>query len=243
LQRVAIVNQGFCEHYWPGQDAIGRTVSLYSGSFTVVGVVRNAKYRLLHYAPAPIVFLPFSQSYRDQLTIHLRVAGDPGVFATAVDQTVAELNPDLPLFNVTTLKASMQFGSIFERLAATLAGSFGLLALVLAAVGIYGVVAFATRQRIHEIGIRMALGAQQGDVLKLVVGQGLKLTLIGMAVGIAVALALARTLASMLYGVKPADPLTFISVSLVLTAVALVACYIPARRAAKVDPMVALRYE
>ena len=242
-QPVAIVNQEFCERYWPGRDAIGKSIRLYGRSFTVVGVARDAKYRLLHYAPAPIIFLPLYQSYRDQLVIHLRVAGDPGAFATVVDKTVDELNPDLPLFSVTTLKASMQFGSIFERLAATLAGSFGLLALVLAAVGIYGVVAFATRQRTHEIGIRMALGAQRGDVLKMVVGQGFKLTLIGITVGIAGALALTRTLASMLYSVQPADPLTFIFFSLVLTAVALVACYIPARRAAKVDPMVALRYE
>ncbi|MGB7844355.1 MAG: ABC transporter permease [Candidatus Acidiferrum sp.] len=242
-QPVAIVNQGFCERYWPGQGAIGRSVRLYGQSFTVVGVVRDAKYRLLHYAAAPIVFLPLYQSYRDQLIIHLRVAGDPGAFASVVDRTVDELNPDLPLFNVTTLKTSMQFGSVFERLAATLAGSFGLLALLLAAVGIYAVVAFATRQRTREIGIRMALGAKKGDVLKLVVGQGLKLILIGIAVGIADAFALTRMLASMLYGIEPADALTFISVSLVLTAVALVACYIPARRAAKVDPMVALRYE
>jgi predicted permease len=242
-QAVAIVNQEFGERYWPGRDAIGRSITLYGKSFTVVGVARNAKYRLLHYAAAPTIFLPLYQSYRNQVIIHLRVTGDPGAFASVVDRTVEEINPDLPLFNVTTLKESMQFGSIFERLAATLAGSFGMLALVLAAVGIYGVVAFATRQRAREIGIRMALGAQKSDVLKLVVGQGLKLTLIGIAVGIAGALVLSRMLGSMLYGVQPADAPTFISVSLILTAVALVACYIPARRAAKIDPMAALRYE
>jgi ABC-type antimicrobial peptide transport system permease subunit len=153
------------------------------------------------------------------------------------------MNPRLPLFHVTTLRASMQFGSLFERIAATLVGSFGLLALLLAAVGIYGVVAFATRQRTHEIGIRIALGAGRRDVLRLVVGQGLKLALIGVSVGIAAALVLTQFLASRLYGVKPADPLTFIAVSLILIAVTLAACYIPARRAAKVDPMVALRNE
>lgn len=242
-QSVAIVNQAFCDRYWPGQDAIGRSLRLDDRPFTVVGVAQNAKYRLLHYAPAPMLFASVYQRYRDQLIVHLQVAGDPGAFTSQIDRVVAELNPDLPLYSVTTLKASMQFGSIFERLAATLTGSFGFLALVLAAVGIYAVVAFATRQRTHEIGIRVALGAQKGDVLKLVLGQGLKLTLIGIAVGIVATLVLTRMLASMLYGVEPADPLTFLCVSLLLTAVALVACYVPARRAAKVDPMVALRYE
>jgi len=240
---VAIVNQDFCKRYWPGKDAIGRRVSFYGRSFTVVGVAGNAKYRLLHYAPAPAIFVPLYQDYRAQVTIHLRVAGDPGAFASVVGKIVDELNPDLPLFNVTTLKASMQFGSVFERLAATLVGSFGLLALVLAAVGIYGVVAFSTRQRTHEIGIRMALGAKRRDVVNLVMGQGLKLALIGVAAGIAGALVLTRFLSSLLYGVEPTDPLTFIAVSVVLMGVVLLACYIPARRATKVDPMVALRYE
>ncbi len=242
-QLVAIVNQEFCKRYWPGQDAIGRSVSFYGRSFTIVGVARNAKYRLLHYAPAPAIFLSLYQEYRSQVTIHLRVAGAPEAFASAVGKSVDEINPDLPLFNVTTLKASMQFGSVFERLAATLVGAFGLLALVLAAVGIYGVVAFSTRQRTHEIGIRMALGAKRRDVLNLVMGQGLKLALIGVAAGVAGSLALTRFLSSLLYGVEPTDPLTFIVVSVVLVAVALLACYVPARRATKVDPMVALRYE
>ena len=242
-QPVAVVNQEFCDRYWPGQDAIGKRVSLYGRWFTVVGVARNGKYRRLLYAPAPVIFLPLYQDYRDPVTIHVRAAGDPRAFASAVEKTVHELNADLPLFNVTTLKASMQFGSIFERLAATLVGSFGLLALVLAAVGIYGVVAFSTRQRTHEIGIRMALGAQRGDVLRLVLGHGFRLTLVGVAIGIAVSLMLTRFLRSELFGVGPADTLTYAGVALLFCVVALLACYIPARRATKVDPMVALRYE
>jgi predicted permease len=242
-QPVAIVNQEFCSRYWPGRDALGKKIMWYGRPLTVVGVVRNAKYRLLRYAAAPAIFLPLYQNYRNDLIIHVRVAGNPGPLAPVVRKAFDDINPDLPLFNVTTLKASMQFGSIFERLAATLAGSFGLLALMLGAVGIYGVVAFTTRQRTHEIGIRMALGAEGTDVLKMVVGQGLRLALIGVTIGIAAALALTRFLASRLYGVKPTDPLTFVVVSLILIAVALAACYIPARRAAKVDPMVALRYE
>lgn len=242
-QTVAIVNQEFCRRYWPGQDPIGRKILTNGRWLTVVGVARNAKYRLLRYGAEPAIFVPIYQRNHDQLTIHLRVAGDPGAFASAVRRIVNEMNPHLPLFNVTTLKASMQFGSIFERLAATMVGSFGLLALLLATVGIYGVVAFATRQRTHEIGIRMALGAKRGDVLRMVVGQGLKLAIVGVIIGVAGALALTQFLSSLLYGVTPTDPLTFIAVSLILIAVALAACYVPARRAAKVDPMVALRYE
>jgi predicted permease len=242
-QPVAIVNQEFCKRYWPGQDAIGRSINFYGRTLTVVGVARNAKYRLLHYPPAPAIFLPLYQDYRNRLIIHLRVAGAPKAFASVVEKTVGEIDPNLPLYNVTTLKASMQFGSVFERMAAILVGSFGLLALILAAVGIYGVVAFSTRQRTHEIGIRMALGARKTDVLKMVVGQGIKLALIGVMIGTAGALALTRFLSSLLYGVKPTDPVTFIGVSMVLIAVALAACYVPARRAANVDPMVALRYE
>jgi predicted permease len=242
-QPVAIVNQEFCKRYWPGQDAIGNRITRYGQSLTVVGVVRNAKYRLLHYPPAPAIFIPLYQDYRSQVTIHMRVAGDPRAYASAVEKTVSQIDSNLPLYQVTTLNASMEFGSVFERMAAILAGSFGLLALVLAAVGIYGVVAFATRQRTHEIGIRMALGAKKRDVLKMVVQQGLKLVIVGVVIGITAALALTRFLSSLLYGVEPNDPLTLIAVSLVLVAVTLVACYIPARRAARIDPMLALRYE
>ena len=242
-QPVAIVNQEFCKRYWPGQDPIGRKVMMYGTALTVVGVARNAKYRLLRYPPEPAIYLPLYQDYYDQVIIHMRVSGSPAAFAAPVERAVHEINPGLPLYNVTTLKDSMQFGSTFERLAATLVGSFGFLALILGAIGIYGVIAYATRQRTHEIGIRMALGAERKSVMMMVVGQGLKLALIGLAIGIAGALVLSQFLTSLLYGVTPTDPLTFVAVSLILIAVALLACYIPARRAAKVDPMVALRYE
>lgn len=242
-QPVAIVNQAFAERYWPGKDASGKSVKWYGRSFAIVGVARNAKYRLLRYPPAPMVFLPVYQVSRDQLWLHVRVAGNPGAFAPAIENAMNSLNPDLPLFDVTTLEDSTQLGSVFERVAATLVGSFGLLALVLAAVGIYGVIAFATRQRTHEIGIRIALGAQKSDVLNMVIGQGLKMALIGLVIGIIGALALTRFLSNLLYGVTPTDPTTFAAVSLILIGVALLACYIPARRATKVDPMVALRHE
>jgi predicted permease len=242
-QLVAIVNQEFADRYWPGEDAIGKRISHYGCWFNVVGVARNAKYRRLVYAPEPVIFLSLLQVYRNQVIIHARVSGDPAAYAPAVERTVHELNADLPVFDVTTLKSSMQLGSIFERLAGTFAGAFGLLALVLAAVGIYGVIAYSTRQRTHEIAIRMAVGAQRADVFRLVLGQGLLLTLTGLVVGIAVSFALTRYLKSVLFGVTATDVLTYAAVALLLCLVSLVACYIPARRATKVDPMVALRYE
>jgi ABC-type antimicrobial peptide transport system permease subunit len=173
----------------------------------------------------------------------VRAEGDPLAMASAVEGAAAALNPDLPLFNVSTLKESMRMGDVFERVAAVFAGAFGLLSLILAVVGIYGVVAFTTRQRTHEIGIRMALGASKGDVVRQVLGQGLSLTAAGLVVGIAVSLLLTRFLRGMLFGVATSDWLTLSTVAVVLCSVALVACLIPARRAASVDPMQALRTE
>jgi len=242
-QRVAIVNQAFVDRYWPGQDPLGKRISVYGQWFNVVGVARNGKYRRLVYPPEPVFFQPLYQRYRDLVTIHARVTGDPQGNAAEVERTVHQLNADLPVFGVTTLKSSMQLGSIFERLAGTFAGAFGLLALILAAVGIYGVIAYTTRQRTHEIAIRIALGAERVAVFWLVLGQGLLLTLTGLAAGVAVSLALTRYLKSVLFGVTATDLLTYAAVALLLCLVSLVACYIPARRATKVDPMVALRYE
>jgi predicted permease len=242
-QLVAIVNQEFAERYWPGQDAIGKRINVYGDWFNVVGVARNGKYRRLVYAPEPVVFLPLFQVYRGLVIVHARVSGGPPVYAPAVERTVHDLNADLPVFDVTTLKSSMRLGSIFERIAGTFAGAFGVLALILASVGIYGVIAYTTRQRTHEIAIRMAVGAQRADVFRLVLGQGLLLTAAGLGVGIGASLALTRYLKSVLFGVTATDVLTYAAVAFLLCVVSLVACYIPARRATKVDPMMALRYE
>jgi predicted permease len=243
VQPVAIVNQEFCDRYWPREDPLGKRIQVWGEWHTVVGVARNGKYRRLIYAPQPAVFLPLFQDYMDPVIIHARVSGNPQAYAAAVERTIHDLNADLPVFGVTSLKSSMQMGSIFERIAGTFAGAFGLLALILAAVGIYGVIAYTTRQRTHEIAIRMALGAQRANVFRLVLGQGLLLTAAGLAVGIAASLALTRYLQSVLYGVTATDVLTYAAVASLLSLVSLVACYIPARRATKIDPMVALRHE
>ena len=242
-QPVIIVNQAFADRYWPGQDPLGKTVSVWGRPRTVAGVARNAKYRRLVYAPEPVAYLPLSQAYSDQVTIHVRASGDPQALASTVERKVHELNPDLPVFGVTTVRSSMQLGSIAERVAGTFAGAFGLLALLLAAVGLNAVVGYTTRRRTHEIGIRMAIGASRGDVLGLVLGQGVQLTLTGLALGLVLSMAATRLLRGMLYGITELDIVTFAAVAALLTLVTLVACYIPARWASKVNPIEALHYE
>jgi predicted permease len=244
-QLVAVVNQAFVDRYWPGANALGKQVTDGGDRFTVVGVARNAKYRLLTSPTEPVIYLPNYQAYSPthDTTIHLRTTGDPRTMASSVEETIHQLNPELPLFNVNPLSVTMQLGTLFGRVAATFAASFGFLAMVLAAVGVYGVVAYTTRQRAREVGIRMALGAEKGDIYRLVLGQGFRLTLAGLVVGTALGLAFTRLLKAQLFGVSETDAITFASVGLLLAVVALLACHIPARRGTRVDPMVALRYE
>jgi len=242
-QPVVIVNQALVDRYWPGQNALGKRIQVAGAWRAVVGVTANGKYRRLIYDPTPMVLVPLWQSYYTEAILHVRVAGDPLAIADAVQKTVADLNPDLPLFNQTTLKANMRMGDVFERIAAIFAAAFGLLALLLASVGIYGVISYTTRQRTHEIGIRIALGAEKMTIFRQVLQQGLRLTLIGLALGLVASFALTRYLRSMLYGVGVTDLLTFATVAVVLCLVALVACYVPARRATRIDPITALHYE
>lgn len=242
-QPVVIINQALVDRYWPGQNAIGKRIQVGPRWRTVVGVAANGKYRRLVYDPTPLVLMPLAQRYQSEAILHVRAKGDPQALSGAVQRTVHSLNANLPLFDITTLQANFQIGNVFERIAVTFAGAFGLLALILAAVGVYGVVAYTTRQRTHEIGIRMALGAAKADVFRQVLAQGLRLTLVGLAVGLAVSLFLTRFLRGLLFGVGTADWLTFTCVALSLCLVALAACFFPARRAASIDPMQALRTE
>jgi len=244
-QRVVIVSETFVNRYWPNQEALGKQLNsdLTHEWFTVVGVARDSKVNGLNEKPTPFLYLPQYQVYRATMIVLARTNGDPLAAGKTVEKTIHELNADLVVFDITSLELREQIASFGQRVAGTFVGAFGLLALVLAAVGIYGVTSYTTRQRTHEIGIRMTLGASKRDVLRMVLGHGLRLTLIGVVLGLAASFALTRFLTSLLLGVTSTDALTFSSVALLLCAVALFACFIPARRAMRVDPMVALRYE
>ncbi len=244
-QRVVIVSETFVNRYWPNQEALGKQLNsdLTHEWFTVIGVARDSKVNGLNEKPTPFLYLPQYQVYRATMIVLARTNGDALAAGKTVEKTIHELNADLVVFDITSLELREQIASFGQRVAGTFVGAFGLLALVLAAVGIYGVTSYTTRQRTHEIGIRMTLGASKRDVLRLVLGHGLRLTLIGVALGLAASFALTRFLTSLLLGVTSTDALTFSSVALLLCAVALFACFIPARRAMRMDPMVALRYE
>ncbi len=245
---VAIVNQKMAERFWPHQDPRGKRFSMNSASgpfVTVVGVVRDSKETGLLDTPGMYFFLPQTQNYKSTHVLQLRISVPPESLISTAEALVRELDPNLPAFDVMTMDQSLQGanGYFLFKVGAALAGALGGLGLLLAVVGVYGVVSYAASQRQHEIGIRMALGAQPRSVLGLVVRQAVVLVGAGVGVGVLAALAVSRILVSLLVGVTSYDPLTFASVSALMVAVALVACYIPARRATKVDPMVALRYE
>ena len=248
---VAIVNESMARRFWSGNDpldnALGKRFRLgREGPYVeVVGVARDSKYVFLGDESRSFFYIPFAQRYRGEMTLFIHSRGDAASVIAAARQIVGQIDRDLPVYDAKTMTSHLHDGValIFVRLGAKLAGAFGLLGLILAVVGLYGVVSYAVTQRTHEIGVRVALGAKRREVLKLVLGQGLVLTGIGIAVGMGAALAVTRVMSSLLYGVSTTDPLTFILVPLLLTGVALAASFVPARRAMKVDPMVALRYE
>jgi predicted permease len=248
--KVAVVNEAFAREAFGGRNAIGHRVRFgfsweSNPEYEIVGVVKNARLVSLRRVAVPAVYTPYAQMPKllGLLNFELRTEGDPLALVPTVRRAVHDIDPDIPISDVRTQTQQIAETLTQERLLDRLFSFFGGLALLLACVGLYGLMAYAVTQRTREIGIRMALGSQRRDALRLVLGQGLKLTLIGVMIGVAGALASTRFLASLLYGVKPTDPLTFIAVSLILSSVATLACYIPARRAMKVDPMVALRYE
>jgi putative ABC transport system permease protein len=245
---VAIVDEWTARRHWPNEDAVGKRIKLGSKNpwLEIVGVVGSVKRPVLAFlgrAEVGQVYLPLAQYPMPAMSLAVRTEGDPKSLATAIRDVVRNLDVDQPVFELQTLEEAHSAGMAPQRLGALLLGGFAVVALLMAVIGIYGVVAYSVAQRTREIGLRMALGAERADVLKLVVGQGIVLMLIGVGTGLAGALASTRVMSSLLYGVRPTDPPTFVCISALLGGAALLASYIPARRAMKVDPMVALRYE
>jgi putative ABC transport system permease protein len=246
---VTIINSAMAKKYWPGEDPIGKQVGPLSRLYpvaTIIGIVADTKRLSLREEPPPEMYVPYTQKVWPSLLtmdVVLRTKVDPVAAAASAREAIHSVDPDLPLANIATLETLVDGSMTQQRFAMFVLGTFGALALLLASIGMYGVISYSTMQRTQEIGIRMALGAQRRNVLAMVLGHGSRLAGLGIAIGLIAALAMGHTMASFLYGVQASDPLTLAGVSLLLLAVALLACYVPARRAMRTDPVIALRDE
>ena len=243
-QSVAIINETMAKRFWPGQSPIGRKFEEWGSPRTVVGVVKTGKYQLLNESPQGFFYTPYQQGGSDlSLSLCLRTTGNPGALAGALVQEIHKLDPGVEPLGILAMTDYIEPAFFVQQIAATLLILLGVVALALAGIGVYGVMAYVVSQRTHEFGIRIALGARTQDVLGLVLRQGLMLGALGVVLGLALAVAVTRLLASFLYGVSPFDAVTFASVPLLLGLITLLACWLPARRAAGADPMEALRCE
>jgi len=246
--KVAIINEKMAKYFWGNENPIGRRFGWArdEGSFPmeVIGVVRDSKFTTLRDEVPRFVYMPYAQEESlDTMTFYVRMRGDAGGVPTAVRQVVQRLDPNLPIFDLKTMEAQVDQSLFLERLVASLSMLFGGLATVLASIGLYGVMSYTIAGRTRELGVRIALGAQRADVLRMVLKEAMFLVLIGIAVGVPASFASSRVISSMLFGLKPHDPVAMVTVIALLAAVGALAGFIPARRATKVDPMVALRYE
>jgi predicted permease len=247
-QPALIINETMAAHLFPGQDPIGQTIRQDKSTYTVVGVARNSKSRTIGEKPLDAAYLylnaaPEKATSFFGTTILVKTSMDPRALASSVREQIVALDPNMAVFNAETMQEHVDKSLLLPRISALLLGIFGAIGLTLAAIGLYGVMSYSVRRRTREIGIRMALGAKRPTVLKMILRQGLVLTVIGLGIGLAIALALGRFTASVLYGTSGTDLLTFVTVSLVLLATAVAAVLVPALRAAHVEPTTALRYE
>jgi predicted permease len=243
---VVVVNESFVRRHFPGEEVLGRRISFNAdrGPWReIVGVVRDSKYKTLGEPSIPFMYIPLPQNHETGMALLVRTGGHPASIVGAVRNEVQALERNLPVNNPTPMSEWIGNSLYAARMGAILLSIFALLALVLASIGLYGVMSFAVSQRTRELGIRIALGAQAGDVFRLVLRQGMGLISFGVALGLAVAFAVTRLLTSFLYGISATDWITFVAIPIVLAIVAGIACFIPARRATKVDPLVALKYE
>ena len=245
-QRVVVVNQRMAQMLWPGESAVGKRIFIGAESrdgLEVVGVVKTGKYRTLAEDPKPFFYYAMSQRRPATMALVMRASVDPRSLVAAIRSEVQAIDPRVPIFGVKTMDDHKTYALWAPNMAASFSLAFGVVAILLSAVGLYSVMAYIVSQRTREVGIRMALGANRTDVMKLITRQGMRLAAVGVGIGLLLALALAQVLSSLLIGVSGYDVTTFLVVPTLLVAVALLACYLPARRATKVDPLVALRYE
>jgi putative ABC transport system permease protein len=246
-RHVAVINQAMAKEFWPNEDPVGKQFRTFKESgpqVEVVGIARDSKYQDLFAKSTPYLFLPLTQDFISMQVLQVRSLLPPAALDREVEQQIHSLAPDLPVSDVQTMTEALNGGGLYAfRVGAYLAAALGLLGLILAAVGVYGVISYSTSQRTREIGVRMAMGARPPDIWKTVLGRGLGVVGAGMALGLIATFAVTRAMARFLYGVSAHDPLTYLSVTVLIAAVASLACYLPARRATRVDPMVALRYE
>jgi predicted permease len=240
---VLIVDQTAANRYWPGQDPIGKKLKIWGDTFTIVGVVKNSKHLMMNERPGPMVYMCYYQNSDWEVIVQLKTRGNPADLGPMLEQTIHGVDGKLPVYDVRTLRESTAMASIFAVMQSTFAGIFAVIALLLAATGIYGVVAYRTQLRTHEIGIRVALGASRADVLRLVLFQGMGLTAVGLILGLAASFGLTRFIAGLLYGVSANDPFTVLAVVVLLGAMSLLACYLPARRAMRSNPVDAIRQQ
>jgi putative ABC transport system permease protein len=245
-QQVAIISEAMARRYWPNQDPVGQHIIVpinnEESAWEIIGVARDVRTGIAS-VPEPTIYFPFAQAPYRFMDLVVRSQGDPKAMIENLRGAVSRLDPDQPIYGARTLDSLVDQTLAPWRFSMTLLAIFAAMALALAAAGIYATMSYLVAQRTNEIGVRVALGAQPRDVLRLVIGHGAKIALAGLAVGIVAALALTRMIASLLYSMSPTDPVTFAAVALLLAVVALAASYIPARRAMRVDPMAALRYE
>ncbi len=241
--RVAMINEEVARRFFAGRSPLGATVRFWGNAWTVVGVVKNGKYRSLSEPQQPFVYAPWAQHYEPHLGMAVRVAGDPYSYVSHLRAAVKEVDPAVEPFTLLSMEDYMGAAYLLLRVASTLLVTVSLVALFLSALGIYGVTAYAVSRRTREIGIRMALGASGPDIYRLVLGGGLRMAATGLGIGLLLSLGITRLMAGVLVGVTPTDPVTFLLVTALLLAAALLACFLPARRAARVEPMEALRCE
>jgi putative ABC transport system permease protein len=242
---VAIINEQAARRFFPGEDSIGKRLILRgTDKFEIIGVVSDVKHMNLTEETHPELYLHTAQvPLRTWMDVAVRTQGDPESLISAVRDAIRGVDPDQPVYSVRTMEQRLAGSIAANRFNALLLGLFATVGVILAATGIYGVMSYTVMQRTHEIGIRMALGAQRGSVMTLIIRQGMTVILIGIGIGVIIAAALARLMRGLLYEVKDGDPLTYVFVTVLLSGVALLACYFPARRATRVDPMIAIKHE